>query len=72
MQEAALEHTAETRLKTVVVIEQDFLTLLSDLRVVLVDSPSSQAAPLNPGQHFHSREVTVRYTSLYEGLTTVL
>lgn len=28
------------------------------------DSPSSQAAPLYPGQHFHSRDVTVRYTTL--------
>lgn len=30
----------------------------------LEDSPSSQAVPLYPGQHFHSRDVTVRYTTL--------
>lgn len=30
----------------------------------LEDSPSSQAVPLYPRQHFHSRDVTVRYTTL--------
>lgn len=34
--------------------------------------PSSQLAPECPGQHLHSRAVTVLYITLYVGLTTVL
>lgn len=34
--------------------------------------PSSQLAPECPGQHLHSRVVTVLYITLYVGLTTVL
>lgn len=33
---------------------------------------SSQFTPECPGQHLHSRAVTVLYITLYEGLTTVL
>lgn len=33
---------------------------------------SSQLAPECPGQHLHSRAVTVLYITLYVGLTTVL
>lgn len=33
---------------------------------------SSQLTPECPGQHFHSRAVTVLYITLYVGLTTVL
>lgn len=34
--------------------------------------PSSQVTPECPGQHLHSRAVTVLYITLYVGLTTVL
>lgn len=34
--------------------------------------PSSQLDPERPGQHLHSRAVTVLYITLYVGLTTVL
>lgn len=34
--------------------------------------PSSQFIPECPGQHLHSRAVTVLYITLYVGLTTVL
>jgi hypothetical protein len=34
--------------------------------------PSSQVTPECPGQHFHSRVVTVLYITLYVGRTTVL
>lgn len=34
--------------------------------------PSSQVTPECPGQHLHSRAVTVLYIILYVGLTTVL
>lgn len=34
--------------------------------------PSSQVTPECPGQHLHSRAVTVLYVTLYKGLTTVL
>lgn len=33
---------------------------------------SSQLDPERPGQHLHSRAVTVLYITLYAGLTTVL
>lgn len=51
-------------------------------RMVLPDQPgskkpaepetSSQFTPECPGQHLHSRVVTVLYITLYVGLTTVL
>lgn len=36
------------------------------------EEPSLQLAPECPGQHLHSRAVTVLYITLYVGLTTVL